>query len=220
VSVETFANVSLLELLSLSYSNLRTVDINILRALPNISAMLLYYNPLQCDCHLQEVWRWCKDRNIETGYGGREPECDTPSEVKGMWWGVLKKEECLRGNIHYKNTNYIYTDIDNTFAYKQTDMQTDTDKDMDTETNRTRKHRQTWTLKWRRTETQTNTQRRREAKVGNRAKVTGNPSRKFNNISKSPIMITNITEKIEFLKIIFIFLSYILAIYFIQIFDL
>ena len=37
-------------------------------------------------------------------------ECDTPSELKGMGWGVLEEGNCLEGNIQYsadyKNTSY------------------------------------------------------------------------------------------------------------------
>jgi Leucine-rich repeat (LRR) protein len=95
LSVETFANVSALEWLKLSHNNLKTVDINILRALPELSELYLCGNPLHCDCQLQEVWRWCEDRNIQTVYRGCVPECDTPSEVRGMRWGVLEKEKCL-----------------------------------------------------------------------------------------------------------------------------
>jgi hypothetical protein len=116
LSVETFANVSGLKWLNLQYNNLRTVDINILRALPKLSTLYLMDNPLQCDCQLQEVWRWCEDRNIRTVYRGIAPECDTPSEVKGMWWGVLEKGQCLDGNIQYygdyNSTRYIYDDIE------------------------------------------------------------------------------------------------------------
>jgi Leucine-rich repeat (LRR) protein len=83
VTVKTFANASALERIDLSDNNLRTVDINILRALPKLSAIFLLGNPLQCGCQLQEVWRWCQDRNIQRAHG----ECDTPSEVKGLWWG-------------------------------------------------------------------------------------------------------------------------------------
>ena len=126
VSVETFANVSALKRLDLNGNELRTVDINILRALPNLSTLLLIDNPLQCDCQLQEVWRWCEVRNIDTVYRGvfrlREteyasvvPQCDTPSEVEGMWWWVLEKGQCLEGNIQYhgdyNSTSYRDTDI-------------------------------------------------------------------------------------------------------------
>jgi len=83
LSAETFANVSALELLELRNNNLRTLDVNILRALPKLSRLELNYNPLQCDCQLKEVWRWCEDRKILTEY----VECDTPSEVKGKGWG-------------------------------------------------------------------------------------------------------------------------------------
>ena len=87
MSDETFANVSALEWLGLRYNNLRTVEINLLKALPKLSEIYLDGNLLQCDCQLQEVWRWCVDRNIRTGYGRIGPVCDTPSEVEGMGWG-------------------------------------------------------------------------------------------------------------------------------------
>jgi len=117
VSVETFANVSALEWL-----DMRGIDINILTALPKLSALYLYGNPLKCDCQLQEVWRWCQDHNIQTASGEKEPECDTPSELKGIWWGVLEKGQCLQNNIQYcgdyKNTSYSYSDIKSSYLYK------------------------------------------------------------------------------------------------------
>jgi len=121
LSVETFANFSALEQLDLSGNNLRTVDINILRALPKLSDLYLYGNPLQCDCQLQELWRWCKDRKIQTTFWGGMPVCDTPIEVKGMWWEVLEKGQCLEGNIEYygdyNSTTYINDDTDQKFYY-------------------------------------------------------------------------------------------------------
>jgi len=138
VSVETFANVSSMEWLDLSNNNLRTVDINILRALPKLSTLYLYGNPLQCDCQLQKVWQWCKDRNIQTLY----VKCDTPREVEGMWWRVLEKGNCLDGNIQYyedyRNKSYSYDDIDDTYNDRETDThnntETDTYKDTETDT--------------------------------------------------------------------------------------
>jgi Leucine-rich repeat (LRR) protein len=117
LSVETFANVRALKSLDVRGNFLRTIDINILRALPELSELYLHNNPLQCDCQLQEVWRWCEDRNIRTVYEAkfwiRVPECGTPSEVSRMWWGVLEKGQCLDGNINYvgdyKNTRNKYT---------------------------------------------------------------------------------------------------------------
>jgi hypothetical protein len=121
VSVETFANVSALEWLELSYDNLRTIDINILKEMPKLSAMYLYGNPLQCDCQLQEVRRWCQDHNIRTVHEKEVPECDTPSEVKGMWWGVLEKGQCLQDTIYYygdyKNISYSYNHTEDRDKY-------------------------------------------------------------------------------------------------------
>jgi len=122
LSVETFANVSALQQLDLSDNKLRTIDINILRTLPKLSELYLYRNRLQCDCQLQEVWRWCDDRNIETVYSEVAPECDTPSEVEGIFWGVLEKGQCLEGNIQYygdyNSTRYIANDTDHQYSYE------------------------------------------------------------------------------------------------------
>jgi hypothetical protein len=112
--------------LDLSYNKLRSADINILKTFPQLSALYLYGNPLQCEGQLQEVWRWCQDHNIQTAYRETAPECDTP---KGMWWGVLEKSQCLQGKIYYygdyKNTSYSCTPIK--------DMDTDKKGEMDTE---------------------------------------------------------------------------------------
>jgi Leucine-rich repeat (LRR) protein len=99
LSVETIANVSGLKWLDLSYNKLRTLDINILRALPKLSTLYLMGNPLQCDCQLKEVWRWCKDHNIQTVYEELAPKCDTPTDMKGMGLEVLEGVQCLQENI-------------------------------------------------------------------------------------------------------------------------
>jgi hypothetical protein len=131
VSVETFANVSALEFLDLGENNLKSLDISILKALPQLYTLYLHGNPLQCDCQLQEVWRWCQDHNIETAYNGIGLKCVTPSEVKGLWWGVLEKGQCLQGNIHYygdyKNTRYIHTQIEDTETDTMTELETETE---------------------------------------------------------------------------------------------
>ena len=109
---------------------LRTVDINILRALPKLSNLYLYGNPLHCDCQLQEVWRWCEDHNIFTGYWGSHVECDTPSEMKGKWLGLLEECQSLEGNTqyygHYKNTSYSKNDITVPITHNHTHPNTDT----------------------------------------------------------------------------------------------
>jgi insulin-like growth factor-binding protein complex acid labile subunit len=101
LSVETFANVSALESLYLSGNEMNSIDTNILKALPKLPEIYLYYNPLHCDCKLYEVWRLCKERNIQTVYGSFVPKCETPSEIKGMDWGVLDNGQCLEDNITY-----------------------------------------------------------------------------------------------------------------------
>jgi len=163
VSVVTFANVSSLEWLDLSYNNLRTVDINILRALPKLSTLYLYGNRLQCDCQLQEVWQWCEDRNIETTDLVIEPKCVTTSEVLGMDWEVLETWECLQGNIEYygdyNNTSYSYSNMDDMYTRTETDKYNDTETDTynDTETD-TYSGRETDTYSDRETDTYSDTE--------------------------------------------------------------
>jgi Leucine-rich repeat (LRR) protein len=115
VSVDTFSNVSALEWLDLGNNYLRILDKSVLKSLRSLSMLNLHENPLECDCQLQEVWRWCQDHNIQTAYKEIVPICDTPSEVMGMWWGVLEKGQCLQGNVqyygNYKNTSYNDTPI-------------------------------------------------------------------------------------------------------------
>jgi Leucine-rich repeat (LRR) protein len=101
VSVETFEGVTALELLDLGYNNLTSVELNILKLLPKLSELYIDNNPLQCDCQLQTVWRWCQDHNIETVHEAEVPECDTPSKVQGVWWGVLEVGQCLQGDMYY-----------------------------------------------------------------------------------------------------------------------
>jgi hypothetical protein len=123
VSVETLANVTALERLDLSYNNLSSVDINILKALPKLSALYLSGNPLQCDCQLQQVWRWCQDHNIQTENEETAPECDKPSHpAQAMWCVVLEKVQRLQDNMYYsrdyKNTSHSYTTIDEWGSFK------------------------------------------------------------------------------------------------------
>jgi hypothetical protein len=115
IPVETFANVSGLELLDLSRNHLKDIDVNILTILPQLSTFYIYGNPLQCECQLQEVWGWCQNHSITTGHI-IQPVCDSPSEVKGMWWAVLQHSQCLHDNISFhgdhKYVRYKYTDGD------------------------------------------------------------------------------------------------------------
>jgi hypothetical protein len=121
VSMETFANLGGLTLLDLSANHMRHIDINVLISLPQLSALHLYENPLQCDCQLQEVWRWCVDHNIDTAYGTKAPLCDTPSEVEGLWWGVLQRSQCSQGHISYhgdyRDINYVETEDMTAYEY-------------------------------------------------------------------------------------------------------
>ena len=130
VSNETFANVSTLEWLDLRFNNLRIVDINTLKALPELFTLLLHDNPLHCDCQLQEVWQWCQKYNIQIMYKEIAPECETPSKLKGVYWGKLEEDQCLQDNIHYYG-DYINATCNHTIIE---DMDTGMDTLMDTVT--------------------------------------------------------------------------------------
>jgi hypothetical protein len=133
LSVKTFSNVSAMELLDLEDNSLMTVDINILKALPKLSELRLYDNPLQCDCQLLEMLRWGQDRNIDMGIG----ECETSGGVT-LWW-ERQPEGCriLKNNIQdyvdCRSTNYSYTDIKYTLTVTNTDSETECDTDSATE---------------------------------------------------------------------------------------
>ena len=136
LSVEMFANVSALNVLDMSHNYLKTVDVYILTTLPKLSELYLIRNRLHCDCQLQKVWQWCQAHNIQTAYENVAPECVTPSEVKGMWWGVLEKGVCLRNNIQYygeyKNKSSNYTNTYKTYTEMEADTTTATEMDTDT----------------------------------------------------------------------------------------
>jgi len=98
----TFVNVPALEWLDLSYNNLKSLDVNTLEALPELSVLYLYDNPLHCDYQLLEVWRWCQHRNITTFYGGKAPECVTPWYLNSVSFGDLENNSSLQDIMGFK----------------------------------------------------------------------------------------------------------------------
>jgi hypothetical protein len=116
ISVETFSKVRDLNKLNLYFNDLKNLDVNILKNLPQLSEFLIYLNPLSCDCQLQQVWRWCQNHSITTGDRYKGPECDSPSEVHGMWWGTLQYSQCFDDRITYhegyKTLSYRYIHLD------------------------------------------------------------------------------------------------------------
>jgi len=96
VSVATFVNVPALEWLDLRYNNLRSLDINTLEVLPELSVLYLYKNPIHCNSQLLELWRWCQHRNITTFYGEKAPVCVTPRYLKGVSLGHLRNKPSVQ----------------------------------------------------------------------------------------------------------------------------
>jgi len=66
---------------------------------------------------------------MQTGYNGIGSKYDTPKEVKGIWWGLLEKGQCLQDNIDYygdyNNTRYSYTQIGDTDTDTMTELNTE-----------------------------------------------------------------------------------------------
>ncbi|XP_069696521.1 uncharacterized protein [Periplaneta americana] len=115
----SFENATNLTKLVLSNNNLKTIDYNIFRVMPKLTHLFLYGNPLECDCELLKVWRWCQEHNIEVvGYTEYFVLCESPEQVSGLWWGVLGKAQCKNGSIMYEEDynpvvpNYVETEDD------------------------------------------------------------------------------------------------------------
>jgi hypothetical protein len=103
VSVETFANVSALETLDLSNNNLRSVDINTLKALPQLSALHLFDNPLECDCQLQAVWQWCEEHNIRFF----KAKCPRLEELQCVQENISNTEEHKQEYNKHQRDEYV-----------------------------------------------------------------------------------------------------------------
>ncbi|XP_069696522.1 uncharacterized protein [Periplaneta americana] len=116
VMPKSFENATNLAKLILSNNNLKTIDYNIFRVMPKLTHIFLDGNPLECDCGLLKVWRWCQEHNIEVvGYVEHFVLCESPKEVSGLWLGVLGKAQCINGSIMYEEDynsavpNYVET---------------------------------------------------------------------------------------------------------------
>ncbi|XP_069696519.1 uncharacterized protein [Periplaneta americana] len=126
----SFKHATNLTKLVLSNNNLKTIDYNIFRVMPKLTHLFPDGNPLECDCELLKVWRWCHEHNIEVvGYMEDFVLCEIPEQVSGLWWGVLGKAQCKNGSIMYEEDynsvvpNYIerrnvyYSTYDNFVTY-------------------------------------------------------------------------------------------------------
>ncbi|XP_069696520.1 uncharacterized protein [Periplaneta americana] len=110
----SFENATNLTKLVLSNNNLKTIDYNIFRVMPKLTHIFLDGNPLECDCGLLKLWRWCQEHDVKVvGYMEDFVLCESPKEVSGLWLGVLGKAQCINGSITYEEdynsavTNYV-----------------------------------------------------------------------------------------------------------------
>jgi Leucine-rich repeat (LRR) protein len=90
LSGETFANLPALEWIDVRFNQLRTVDVSIFTALPKLNLMLMYPNPIRCDCKLKELVQKCKDIAIWPGDVEVRLNCDTECEEVGKWVSDLQ----------------------------------------------------------------------------------------------------------------------------------
>ncbi|XP_069694837.1 uncharacterized protein [Periplaneta americana] len=102
ITAKSIENITRLRALDLSSNNLSHIDKDMFTVIPKLSRLILYGNPLECDCDLLEVWRWCLDHNIKLGRGKHVPKCESPEEVSDMWWGVLEKSYCRNETIVFE----------------------------------------------------------------------------------------------------------------------
>ncbi|XP_069696518.1 uncharacterized protein [Periplaneta americana] len=103
VMPRSFENTTNFTVLDLSNNKLKVIDENIFRVMPRLRELLLYGNPLECDCGLLEVWRWCQEHDIIVGEEREVPRCENPEQLSGMWWGVLGKGQCTNGSVTFKD---------------------------------------------------------------------------------------------------------------------
>ncbi|XP_069694840.1 bombesin receptor subtype-3-like [Periplaneta americana] len=97
----SFENATNLRVLDLTNNHMKIIDENIFRVLSKSTDLLLYGNPLECDCGLLETWRWGQEHDIKVAeYSGIL--CESPEQVSGMWWGVLGKAQCKNGSITFQ----------------------------------------------------------------------------------------------------------------------
>ncbi|XP_069694842.1 uncharacterized protein [Periplaneta americana] len=102
VTHKSFENATRVKVLDLRNNHLKTIDENIFRIMPRLTDLFLYGNPLECDCGLLEVWRWCQKHNIKVVKDTEVVRCESPEQVSGMWWGVLGKAQCTNQSITFE----------------------------------------------------------------------------------------------------------------------
>jgi len=102
LSAKSFQMSPNLTYLDLKNNSLRTIDIEMLESLPQLENFQLFGNPFECDCSLQDVWKWCRKHKIATGYEDEVPKCHSPDSVSGLWWGVLGQAQCSDGKIEFR----------------------------------------------------------------------------------------------------------------------
>jgi hypothetical protein len=114
LSAKTFQKTGNLTTLHLHGNNLETFDMDIPKALPYLSTLYLYQNPLQCDCQLLRLWQWCRDHKVKTAIEHDVPRCEGPEQVSGLWWGVLGQAQCKGNRVQfvgdYKTTVHEFDD--------------------------------------------------------------------------------------------------------------
>ncbi|XP_069694838.1 leucine-rich repeat transmembrane neuronal protein 3-like [Periplaneta americana] len=118
ITSKSFENMSYLKEVDFSGNNVKGVDKGLFATIPRLSNLFLTGNPLECDCDLLEVWKWCNEHGVKTARRKRVVKCETPDKMSGMWWGVLDKAQCANSSIILEkdynsavpnyNTDYYY----------------------------------------------------------------------------------------------------------------
>jgi Leucine-rich repeat (LRR) protein len=90
----TFSSNSKLEELNLAGNNLRLLDLDVVQPLHKLSRLILHNNPLECNCRLQPLWYWSREKNVTTALESEgEPKCKGPEESE---WAVLEGISCSK----------------------------------------------------------------------------------------------------------------------------
>jgi hypothetical protein len=70
------------------------LDLDVVQPLDKLSHLVLHGNPLKCDCKLQPLWYWSREKNVVTAWKSEgEPKCKGPEESE---WTMLEGISCSK----------------------------------------------------------------------------------------------------------------------------
>jgi Leucine-rich repeat (LRR) protein len=92
LSPSTFSSNPKLKHFDLARNNFRSLDLGVVQPLEKLSKLILHNNSLACDCKLQALFYWSREKEVTTTLESEgEPTCKGPKELE---WGMLEDITC------------------------------------------------------------------------------------------------------------------------------